>query len=234
MFLPSRVRHGGRALSAVVLLASVTAWAPLAAQTTVATTLGPGGSFGTGSYYTIGNDSPTTNYDRRVATSFTYGGPAGFELFDLGLGLQNAIAPLLPAFYNIEFRRGATFTTSSYLDGWAFATTTTSPANELRRFDFGSAIELVTGETYWIHVFGFDGYMSGWARNDQGLTSASGNLLRRDTENNPEWTEWDNLLPAYEVRATGQSVSVPEPAMAALLLLGVVPMALRRRKRTTI
>ena len=221
----------GAGRSVATLLTAAVLTSPLGAQTTIASTLGPGDSFSQGAGYVIGNDGPGVNFDRQVATSFTYAGPSGFQLFDLGLALRNPIAPSLPAFYSISFRRGADFLSSTQLASWAFGVSGSSTGYELRRFEFGSLIDLLVGETYWIRVSGFAEGIGAWAASDPAIMPAPGQLLRRDTENNPEWTNWSVALPAYEVRATGDPVSVPEPMLASLLLLAAVPLVWRSRRR---
>jgi len=228
MFHPCRIRG---LPSAAALLTAALAVAPLHAQTTVASTLGPGGTFSAGSGYVIGNDAPGVNYAREVATSFTYTGPAGFQLFDLGLALRNPIAPTVPAFYAISFRRGSDFLTSTQLQTWAFGISGAITGYEMRYFDFGNVIDLMAGETYWIHVSGFAEGVGAWAQSDPAISPAPGQLIRRDQENNPDWTNWSSPLPAYEVRATGAPVGVPEPAMASLLLVAAVPLIARARRR---
>jgi hypothetical protein len=206
--------------------------APLTAQTTVQSTFGPGGSFSAGTSYALGWDAPGVNFNRQLATSFTYGGPTGFELFDIGLALRNATAGAAAPIYSIRFSRGTDFVSSTNVQSWAFATTIMSPDFEVRRFEFAPSTMLQTGETYWLHVSTFgDNVVGGWSQSDPVVMPASGQLLRRDTENNPEWSSWASPLPAYFVRAIGDPASVPEPAMATLLLLGLVPLAWRARRR---
>jgi hypothetical protein len=218
-------------VSAAALLTAALFTAPLSAQTTVASTLGPGGSFSAGTGYVIGSDAPGVNYQREVATSFTYAGPAGFQLFDLGLALRNPIAPSVPAYYAINFRRGSNFESSTSLASWAFGVGGSATGYEMRYFDFGNVIDLLAGETYWIHVSGFADGVGAWAQSDPAISPTPGQFIRRDQENNPDWTNWSSPLPAYEVRATGAPVGVPEPAMASLLLVAAVPLIVRARRR---
>jgi hypothetical protein len=226
-----RSPRGHRLRHLAVIVASACIASPLAAQTTVQSTFGPGGSFALGTSYVIGADAPGVNYSRELATSFTYGGPAGFELFDIGLALRNASAGAPNVSYNIRFTSGSDFETSTELQSWSFGTSIITAAPQLQRFDFGSGFALLTGETYWLHVSAIgDDAGGGWAQSDPVAFGASGELIRRDTENNPLWTNWSSPLPAYDVRATGAPTSVPEPAMAALLLLGLVPITLRTRR----
>lgn len=226
------LRHRARVLSALAAAALLST--SLRAQTTIRTTLGPGESFDTGTSYAIGADAPGLNLNRELATSFTYAGPSGFELFDLGLALRNAL-PGTSALYTIRFTQGSDFETSSELQSWSFGTSLTSPTITLQRFDFGAGIALVSGATYWVHVAGnvFLESVGGWALSSPVVPSTAGQLLRR-SDDAPDWADWDSPLPAYDVRATGTPVTVPEPALASLLLVAVAPLAWRARRRAQI
>jgi len=219
---------------ATVVAAALLA-APLGAQTTVQSTFGPGGSFALGTSYNIGADAPGVNFNRELATSFTYGGPNGFDLFDIGLALRNSVSPAFNVSYDIRFRRGADFLSSTELDSWSFGSNIPSPTIALQRFAFNSTIALQTGETYWIHLqSGLGESVGGWGQSDPAVFGAAGQLIRRDQENNPDWTNWSSPLPAYDVRAVAGTASVPEPALASLLLLGLAPIALRVRRRSVV
>lgn len=224
---PGRWSRALSALAATALLGS-----SLSAQTTIRSTLGPGDSFDAGTSYVIGADAPGVNVNRELATSFTYSGAAGFELFDIGVALRNAM-PGAAALYTISFTQGSDFESSSVVKTWNIGTTLTSPAIELRRFEFDPGVSLLTGETYWIHVAGnmFLESVGGWAFSSPVLMPTAGQLLRR-SDDAPVWSDWDSPLPAYDVRAVGASTSVPEPALASLLLVAVAPLAWRARRRT--
>jgi hypothetical protein len=102
----------------------------------------------------------------------------------------------------------------------------------LQRFDFGPGIAMVSGETCRVHVAGnvFFESVGGWGFSSPAVPSTAGQLLRR-SDDAPDWADWDSPLPAYDVRATGVPASVPEPALASLLLEAAAPLALRARRR---
>lgn len=201
-----------RALLATSLLIT----APVAAQVTVYSSFGPGGTYG-------GNGSLIATF--AVAPWFTYTGPSGGSLYDIQLAMWESRVGTL----EVGFYLGQPGSTLTLLESWSVPETTTGSTFSLTSI---FTPQLSTGMVYslWLSVPEPGGM---WVWNDA-LAPVSGAGYTDD--GGATW----NVQPqspqgAFAVRIAGDDTIpgdvVPEPATLTLLATGSAALLATRRRR---
>jgi len=198
---------------AITLLACSPLFLPALAQTTVASTFGPGDSYSHIQGYLVGDNGFA---NQSVAEGFVYTGPDGYFLSQVRLALDPNDSP-----YTISFLTGADINAATLLESWS-----TTSSGGIVALSSALSPALSNGMTYWLAAS--SGGWGGWAYNDQGRFGMAYRL------GGGAWVDCPGCeSAAYDVTVTGAGVVTPEPATMTLLatgLVGVLGVAWRRRR----
>ena len=199
----------------IAIMAIVPAVTSTAAQTTVASTFGPGDSYNGVESYLVGDNGLAI---QSIAEGFVYGGPNGVFLSQVRLALDNNDLP-----YTISFLTGADMSTATLLESWSATTT-----GGIVTLPSALSPTLSNGMTYWLAAS--SGGWGGWSQNDQNLLGMAYRLGAG------AWVDCSSCVSAaYDVTVSGAGVVTPEPGSMTLLATGLAAvLGVARHRRKTV
>jgi hypothetical protein len=185
------------------------------AQTTIYSTFGPGDSYDHVNAWATGL-TPDGQSHLTHAAGFTFGGPSGATLFDLSFAAARAAGETSIL---VEFVSGSP--TGSVLESWNVV------GGVGGAYSLSSLLHpvLTSGESYFLRLSSDLSYW-GWFFNDQNQMG-----LWWDQDGTGFTFSEQEKTPAFAVRATEPSSTVPEPATMTLLATGLAGIAASRRRR---